>query len=88
MFTDEVPPYPEHDSYFVLKLSFAILCPMVILGVASAVILFLMRRNHRKRLARSTVDPETYYTDELHATAAGDSTLRVSVKFSIIVFMC
>lgn len=78
MISDEVPPYSDHDPYFVLKLTLAILCPMIVLGLLSAVILYLMRRNHRKRLARSTIDPETYYTDELHATAAGDSTLRVS----------
>lgn len=60
----------------------AILCPVVILGIALAIILFMMRHWHRRRMARLTTmegsqDPDYTYRDELRVTAAGDSTLRV-----------
>lgn len=67
---------------YVLKLTLAVLGPVVVLGMIGAVVLFFMRRVHRKRLLtqRCKLDPETYYAsdDLLRATAAGDSTLRVS----------
>lgn len=62
---------------------------MIALGILGAVVLLLMRRSHKNRLARQTghwlkerqpglCDAEGYYTDELvHVTAPGDSTLRV-----------
>ena len=77
--TGQVSPYPDSTSYIV-KLTFAILGPVVALGLLGALVLFLMRRTHRKRLmsARNMTDLETYYaSDDLRVTAAGDSTLRV-----------
>ncbi|KAF4519790.1 hypothetical protein B566_EDAN009042 [Ephemera danica] len=75
--------YKESDPYFILKMVLAIVCPMIVLGLLCALLLYMMRRNHHKRLARSVVDPETYYTDDLHATAAGDSTLREYLEHSL-----
>lgn len=62
------------------------MCPVVILGIALAVILLIMRRWHRRRMERLTIlegsqDPDYTYRDELRVTAAGDSTLRVSFFF-------
>lgn len=77
--TGQVPPYPDSTSY-IMKLTLAILGPVLALGLLGALVLFLMRRTHRKRLmsARNMADPETYYaSDDLRVTAAGDSTLRV-----------
>jgi len=77
--TGQVSPYPDSTRYIV-KLTFAILGPVVALGMLGALVLFLMRRTHRKRLmsARNMTDLETYYaSDDLRVTAAGDSTLRV-----------
>jgi hypothetical protein len=77
--TGQVSPYPDSTSYIV-KLTFAILGPVLALGLLGALVLFLMRRTHRKRLmsARNMTDLETYYaSDDLRVTAAGDSTLRV-----------
>lgn len=68
---------------YILKLTLAVLGPVVILGLLGAVVLLLMRRVHRKRLLaqRCKLDPEQYYAGEdlLRATAAGDSTLRVCI---------
>lgn len=77
--TGQVSPYPDSTSY-MMKLTFAILGPVMALGLLGALVLFLMRRTHRKRLmsARNMTDLETYYaSDDLRVTAAGDSTLRV-----------
>ena len=77
--TGQVSPYPDSTSY-IMKLTFAILGPVVALGLLGALVLCLMRRTHRKRLmsARNMTDLETYYaSDDLRVTAAGDSTLRV-----------
>jgi activin receptor type-1 len=78
--TGQVPPYPDSTSY-IMKLTLAILGPVLALGLLGALVLLLMRRTHRKRLmsARNMADPETYYAsdDLLRVTAAGDSTLRV-----------
>jgi activin receptor type-1 len=71
--------YPDSTSY-IMKLTLAILGPVLALGLLGALVLFLMRRTHRKRLmsARNMTDLETYYaSDDLRVTAAGDSTLRV-----------
>lgn len=79
-----MPLYPDSTSY-IMKLTLAILGPVLALGLLGALVLFLMRRTHRKRLmsARNMADPETYYAsdDLLRVTAAGDSTLRVSLNF-------
>lgn len=64
----------------LLKLSFAIFGPGLILCGLAFFIVFLMRRKHHKRLmvSRNRQDPETYYaSDDFRATSAGDSTLRV-----------
>lgn len=74
----------ETDDYnaTILRLMLAILCPVIILGIALAIILLMMRHWHRRRMARLTSmegsqDPDYTYRDELRVTAAGDSTLRV-----------
>lgn len=83
----EIPDEPSIDE--IWKICMAILAPVVIvLGIASLVI-WCMRKNHKKRLvdARIQQDADTYYaTDDLlkRSHACGDSTLRVSLlKFSI-----
>lgn len=71
-----------------MKLTLAVLGPVFVLGLVGAIVLLYMRSVHRKRLIaqRCKLDPETYYAsdDLLRATAAGDSTLRVSVKYTKI----
>lgn len=71
----------------MLKLTLAVLGPIVVLGILGAVVLILMRRMHRKRLLtqRCKLDPDTYYAsdDLLRATAAGDSTLREYLEHSM-----
>lgn len=69
----------------MLRLSLAVLCPVLILGLILVAILLLMRRWHRRRMARLVVmegsqDPDYLYRDELRVTAAGDSTLRVKTR--------
>lgn len=85
--TGQVPPYPDSTSY-IMKLTLAVLGPVLALGLLGALVLLLMRHTHRKRLmsARNMADPETYYAsdDLLRVTAAGDSTLRVfECSFSV-----
>lgn len=68
----------------VLRLTLAVMCPVIILGITLAVILLLMRHWHRRRMARLAImegsqDPDYNYRDELRVTAAGDSTLRVTL---------
>lgn len=78
-FSDEVTRMDASSSY-LLKLSFAIFGPVLIISGLAILVLFLMRRTHRKRLLahRNKQDPETYYaSDDFRATSAGDSTLRV-----------
>lgn len=85
VYKGEVSPYPDGTSY-IMKLTFAILGPVVALGLLGALVLFLMRRTHRKRLmsARNMTDLETYYaSDDLRVTAAGDSTLREYLEHSL-----
>ena len=79
----------EDAEYYetILRLSLAVLCPVVILGLALVAILLTMRHWHRRRMARLAIiegsqDPDCMYRDELRVTAAGDSTLRVSVNMS------
>jgi len=72
----------------VLRLTLAVLCPVLILSIVLAVILLVMRKWHRQRMARLAIiegsqglDHTDYrdYRDELRVTAAGDSTLRVFI---------
>ncbi|XP_067005368.2 activin receptor type-1 [Anabrus simplex] len=83
---NEVPSIPDSTSYIV-KLTFAILGPVLALGLVGMLVLLLMRRTHRKRLmtVRSMTDPETFYAsdDLLRVTAAGDSTLREYLDHSL-----
>lgn len=72
----------DASSSYLIKLSFAIFGPVFIISGLAMLVLFLMRRTHRKRLLahRNKQDPETYYaSDDFRATSAGDSTLRVRV---------
>lgn len=84
--TEDKPPFPESTSY-AMKLTFAILGPVIGVGLLGMLVLLLMRRTHRKRLmnARSMTDPETYYAsdDFLRVTATGDSTLREYLEHSL-----
>lgn len=80
----------ETDDYnaTILRLMLAILCPVIILGIALAIILLMMRHWHRRRMARLTSmegsqDPDYTYRDELRVTAAGDSTLREVFEHSV-----
>ncbi|XP_069676578.1 activin receptor type-1 [Periplaneta americana] len=86
LYKGQVPAYPDSTSY-IMKLTIAILGPVVALGLLGALVLLLMRRKHRKRLmaARMMADPETYYAsdDLLRVTAAGDSTLREYLEHSL-----
>ncbi|KAK6618719.1 hypothetical protein RUM43_013110 [Polyplax serrata] len=94
-FHDDVASiYPDKNMY-ILKLTLAILGPVVGLGVLGTVVLLLMRRTHKKRLERQSgpwkkerqngiLDSDAYYTDELvHVTAPGDSTLREFMEHSL-----
>ena len=77
--TDEVSRMDTSSSY-LLKLSFAIVAPVLIISALAICVIYLMRRTHHKRLlsTRSKQDPETYYaSDDLRATSAGDSTMKV-----------
>ncbi|KAJ9599331.1 hypothetical protein L9F63_010198, partial [Diploptera punctata] len=87
VYRGEIPAYPDSTTYIV-KLTLAILGPVVILGVVGLLVLFLMRRTHRKRLMAARImssDPEPYYTsdDPLRVTATGDSTLREYLEHSL-----
>ena len=88
MSAGHIPDYPGSIVY-ILKLTIAILGPVVVLGLVGAFVLIQMRRNYRKRIiaARIKADPEPYYTsdDYLRVTAAGDSTLRVGINKNTLV---
>lgn len=79
----DFPGSVDHSSY-AWKLTLAVFGPVIILGFLGTGVVLLMRRKHRKRLMAVRLlhcDPETYSSgsdDLLRATAAGDSTLRVS----------
>lgn len=64
-----------------MKLTLAVLGPVVLVCTLGAIAVIRMRRTHRKRMedARKLAEPDTFYAtdDLLRATAAGDSTLRV-----------
>lgn len=67
----------------LIKLTFALICPMAIMIAIASGILIMMKQYHQRRMARMNVitgyqDSDLVYKDDLHATAAGDSTLRVS----------
>lgn len=90
-FPDLPPLYQDDHGYgdslqYLLKLTGAILGPVICLGILCAIILLLMRRVYRHRLRnQSKQDPDTYYPSEdlLRATAAGDSTLREYLEHSL-----
>lgn len=83
----ELPEYAQRYDY-VLKLSMAILGPVLVLGMLAAVIVLFMRRSHRKKLLAARAiqsDADCFLTDAdlLRATAAGDSTLREYLDASL-----
>lgn len=89
--TDPESAYPDHSAY-IWKLTIAILGPIVVLGALGSFVILLMRRRHRKRLivARSLhSDPESFCAsdDMLRATAAGDTTLRVSNLCNVMTIL-
>lgn len=77
----------DPPSSYHLKLTFAILAPVILLAFLAVIVIFFMRRTHRKRLlaSRSKQDPDTYYASDelLRATSAGDSTLREYLQHSV-----
>jgi activin receptor type-1 len=86
----------DQNSDDLMKLSFAIFGPVVIIGIFALAIILFMRRNHKKRLmeARNLQDTDMYLASEdlLKRThACGDSTLRVrqfnTPKCKIISFV-
>lgn len=80
----------QEEPSFDLKLVFAILGPVLLLLVVGSIVIYVMRRRHHKivEAARTLADPDPYYASEdlLRATAAGDSTLRVNLNFTLIFF--
>lgn len=81
MCLDDVVVYPDESAY-VLKLTLAILGPIVVLAVLGSVVILVLRNRHHKRLLaiRSLhTDPDGFCSsdDILRVTAAGDTTLRV-----------
>ena len=73
----------QNQDYYLMKLCFAILGPILILGILTIILLYV-RQKHRKRIqaARSiSFDlEEAYMSDPIMRTTAtvGDSTLKVS----------
>lgn len=78
---------PYSDSFMSgLKMVAAVLAPIVVLGSLGLLALYFLRRFHRNRLcSESRLDPDLYYAtdDLLRATAAGDSTLREYLEYSM-----
>ena len=77
----------------VLRLLLAVMCPVIVLGIILAGILFMMRHWHKRRMARLVImegcqDPDYTFRDELRVTAAGDSTLRVILGMQISIKIC
>lgn len=73
----------NEQSDMMIKLTFALICPIAIMIVLASAFLLVMKQYHQRRMARMNVitgyqDSDLVYKDDLHATAAGDSTLRVS----------
>lgn len=82
----------ENAEYYgtVLRLTLAVLCPVVVLSIVLAIILLMMRKWHRRRMAHLAIiegsqglDADYTYRDELRVTAAGDSTLREVFEHSV-----
>jgi len=87
----------ENAEYYgtVLRLTLAVMCPVVVLSIVLAIILLMMRKWHRRRMAHLAIiegsqglDADYTYRDELRVTAAGDSTLRVRHILSILITCC
>ncbi|ALC40816.1 sax [Drosophila busckii] len=91
----ELPPFVSSDVSTVLtadssnlsKMALAIMGPFIVIALMGAVAIYLIRRNHRKRLAatRTKQDHESYLVNDelLRATSAGDSTLREYLQHSV-----
>ncbi|XP_073844346.1 type I BMP receptor saxophone isoform X8 [Musca autumnalis] len=89
----ELPPPVDEvtqlnaDSSNILKMTFAILGPFVIISILAYVAIYFIRRNHRKRLeySRTKQDPDSYLVNDelLRVTSAGDSTLREYLQHSV-----
>lgn len=83
LYHDEVKPYKDS---LLLKVTAAVLGPVIIVGILCAIVLLILRRVHKQKLKdQSRQDPEMYYAsdDLLRATAAGDSTLREYLQYSL-----
>lgn len=59
------------------------LVPIVAFSVIAVIMLYVMRLRHKQRMdVMNERDMTALYKDDLHAVAAGDSTLRVSFLFN------
>lgn len=89
----ELPPlnaevtHLSADSSNLLKMTFAILGPFVIISILAYIAIYFIRRTHRKRLeySRAKQDPDSYLVNDelLRVTSAGDSTLREYLQHSV-----
>ncbi|KAF5294422.1 hypothetical protein FQA39_LY13407 [Lamprigera yunnana] len=82
---EETSGYNDSLSY-ILKLVLAVIIPTIVLAVAVTLTVIISRRVHKRRLReQSKQDLDTYYAsdDLLRATAAGDSTLREYLEYSL-----
>lgn len=77
------------NEVWIVQVILAIVVPVVVVGIAACAAVLLLRRSHIKRLraarlATLTPSPNdfshtsTALTDDIRATAASDSTLRVN----------
>lgn len=84
---EPLPIHGEEGSSDDWKLVLAVLGPVLLLFLSVPLVVFFMRRKHRKRMeaARTLADTDTFYAsdDLLRATAAGDSTLREYLEHSL-----
>lgn len=63
-------------------MSSAILGPFLVIALIALIVIYFIRRSHQKRIAATRIkqDPESYLMhDDLRATSAGDSTLKVQI---------
>ncbi|XP_013114021.1 activin receptor type-1 isoform X2 [Stomoxys calcitrans] len=75
------------DTSGLLKMTFAILGPFVVISILAYIAVYFIRQNHRKRLeySRTKQDPDAYLVNDelLRVTSAGDSTLREYLQHSV-----